>query len=378
MKYLQLFFPALFCTTLFSAAFAQDAPHSHRLSRAIHFPHISGYKTLSTDLHQHTVFSDGSVWPDIRVQEALKDGIDVISLTEHLEYQPHKDDIPHPDRNRSYLIAQQEAKDHDLMVIKGAEITRSMPPGHCNAVFIDNPNLILAEDSLAPFAAAAAQKGFVFWNHPNWTAQRKDGLATLTPFHEELIQKGWLHGIEVVNEHTFSDEALQIALDKNLTIMGTSDIHGLIDWMFTVPEGGHRPVTLVFAKDKTPAAVKEGLMDRRTVVFYRDMLIGREAWVKPLIEASITVDTAFYQGKSQVLTLRLRNNSSCAFTLQNRSDYTLHNTGDMVTLPAMSTTNMEVKTRSNMRSVSLDFEVLNATTAPGMHPVVNWQAQIVQ
>ena len=44
----------------------------------------------------HSVFSDGSVWPDIRVQEAIRDGLDVIATTEHIEYQPWKDDIPHP------------------------------------------------------------------------------------------------------------------------------------------------------------------------------------------------------------------------------------------------------------------------------------------
>ncbi|HET9747611.1 MAG TPA: hypothetical protein VFP97_17965, partial [Chitinophagaceae bacterium] len=66
--------------------------HSHVMGRKLKFPDIAGYKTLKCDLHQHTVFSDGSVWPDIRVQEALMDGLDAISLTEHLEYQPHKDD----------------------------------------------------------------------------------------------------------------------------------------------------------------------------------------------------------------------------------------------------------------------------------------------
>ena len=66
------------------------------------------YELISTDLHIHTAFSDGSVWPNIRVDEALKEGLDLISITDHLEYQPHKADIPHPNRNRSYEIA----KDH--------------------------------------------------------------------------------------------------------------------------------------------------------------------------------------------------------------------------------------------------------------------------
>ena len=51
-------------------------------SRTIDFPDIPGYQTLLCDFHIHTVFSDGSVWPDIRVQEAVKDGLDAISLTE--------------------------------------------------------------------------------------------------------------------------------------------------------------------------------------------------------------------------------------------------------------------------------------------------------
>ena len=57
------------------------------VNRAIEFPNIPGYLTLKCDFHMHTVFSDGSVWPDIRVEEALKDGLDAIATTEHLELQ---------------------------------------------------------------------------------------------------------------------------------------------------------------------------------------------------------------------------------------------------------------------------------------------------
>ena len=47
--------------------------HSHTLGRVIKFPDIEGYKTIKTDFHMHSVFSDGNVWPTIRVQEALLD-----------------------------------------------------------------------------------------------------------------------------------------------------------------------------------------------------------------------------------------------------------------------------------------------------------------
>ena len=60
---------------------AQEASSGDRV---IAFPDIPGYLTLKCDLHMHTVLSDGYVWPTIRVQEALKDGLDAISITEHL------------------------------------------------------------------------------------------------------------------------------------------------------------------------------------------------------------------------------------------------------------------------------------------------------
>ena len=90
--------------------------YSQDNDRKIDFPDVDGFKTLKCDFHIHTVFSDGLVWPTIRVEEAVKDGLDAIALTEHIEYQPWGDDIPHPDRNRSYEIAKKAALPHDLPV----------------------------------------------------------------------------------------------------------------------------------------------------------------------------------------------------------------------------------------------------------------------
>lgn len=352
---------------------AQD--HSHAIGRKIVFPDIPGYKTLKTDLHQHTVFSDGSVWPDIRVMEALMDGLDVISLTEHLEYQPHKEDLPHPDRNRSYNLALAEAKNHDLIIVRGSEITRKMPPGHNNAVFIKDANTLLIKDSVEIFKAAKAQGAFVFWNHPNWTAQRKDGIARLTDMHKMLIKEKLLDGIEVVNDGTYSEEALQIALDNNLTIMGTSDIHKLIDWDFKVNDGGHRPVTLVFAKERTEEGVKEALFDRRTVVYYKDLLIGRETFLIPLLQASITVKEAGYTGKTDVLKVVLVNGTNSPVILSNKTGFTLHSNYDVITLQPGENT-VEVKTLERLKDLNLKFEVLSAVYAPGKHPVVEWKVEV--
>ncbi len=336
--------------------------------RRIQFPDVDGYLTLKVDLHIHSVFSDGAVWPDIRVQEAVRDGLDAISLTEHLEYQPHEDDIPHPDRNRSYELALAAAEDEELIIIRGSEITRDMPPGHNNAIFIDDANKLLQDDAVEVFREARRQGGFSYWNHPNWTSQKPDGLAEMTEMHRQLIQDGLLQGIEVVNEVTYSDEALQIALDHDLTILGTSDVHGLIDWQFRVPEGGHRPVTLVLAEERSLAGIQEALDAGRTVAWFNNLLVGKEENLMPVIEASLTVTEAAYIGDTDVLAVTIENSSDAAYMLDNQSAFTFHRNADVVTIAAQTSTTLEVKTGERRESVELAFEVLNAVTAPDVHP----------
>ena len=365
---------SILLTVLTLASFQLLAQHGH--NRRIEFPDIPGYKTLKCDFHQHTVFSDGSVWPDIRVQEAIKDGLDAISITDHIEYQPHIDDIPHPDRNRSYQLAKEAAKDKYLIVINGSEITRSMPPGHANAIFLQDANKLLMDDSVEVFRAAKKQDAFIFWNHPNWTSQAPDGIASLTETHKYLLKEGLINGIEVVNDVTYSDEALKIALDYNLTIMGTSDIHGLIDWQYNVPHGGHRPVTLVFTKEKTEAGIKEGLLNRRTVVWFNNILIGRSDYLVPLIEQSVTVVSAGYKGKTSVLALKIENNSDVDYIMENNSKYTLHRNADVFTVKANGFTKLEIKTIGKLEELELNFKVLNAVMAPKTHPEIILKTEV--
>jgi hypothetical protein len=358
---------------LFTGAALRGQPYGGPAGdRRIEFPDIPGFRTLKCDFHMHTVFSDGSVWPDIRVQEALKDGLDAISVTDHIEYQPHRKDIPHPDMNRSYQLAAEAAGESDLIVIRGAEITRSMPPGHANAIFLEDVNALDREDVMDVFREARRQGAFIFWNHPHWTAQRPDGIATLTGMHRELISEGLLNGIEIVNEHIYSDEALQIALDHDLTFMGNSDVHGPVDWLFRIPGGGHRPVTLVFATEKSPEAIKEALFDGRTAVWFNNTLVGKKAYLVPLIRQSLRVtrrDTAIVQ------TVFIENISDADYIVQNLSGYTFHQNADVLTLGAHSTTVLRVKTREPLPALNLKFRLLNALVAPATHPEIIWPVE---
>ena len=356
-----LFIWAISCVT-----FAQTGL-SQKNSRTIEFPDIPGYQTLKCDLHMHTVLSDGSVWPNIRVQEALRDGLDAISITDHLEYQPKSEDIPHRDRNRSYLLALEYAKDKDLIVINGAEITRSMPPGHSNAIFLEDANLLNVDDPMDAFREAKRQGAFVFWNHPHWTAQQDNGIATLSDLHLELISEGLISGIEIFNESTYSDEALEIAHEHHLALLGNSDIHGLIDWQFKVPEGGHRPVTLIFAKEKSEASLKEALEQRRSAVWFDNTLVGNEEFLVPLVENSLKVSRL---GKSMVQTLVIENISDADYILENLSEFTLHNQASVFVVKSHESTRIQVKTIETLDSFELKFKVLNAIIAPGKHPEI--------
>jgi hypothetical protein len=71
--------------------------------KKIRIPDIPGYLTLKGDFHMHTVFSDGQVWPTVRVDEASSEGLDILAATDHIEYRPHQKDLP-GDLNRSYDI----------------------------------------------------------------------------------------------------------------------------------------------------------------------------------------------------------------------------------------------------------------------------------
>jgi hypothetical protein len=348
--------------------------------RIIEFPDIPGYKTLKCDFHQHTVFSDGLVWPTIRVEEALMDGLDAISITDHLEYQPFKKDIPHPDRNRSYQIALEAAKGKDIIVINGVEITRDMPPGHLNAIFLEDANKLLIDDVSEVLREAKKQGAFTFWNHPQWIAHKKDGIAELTDMHRKLIKEGLIQGIEIVNWKTYSGEALQIAIDNNLTIMGSSDIHGLIDMEYEVLKEEHRPVTLVFAREKTEVSIKEGLENQRTAIWSNNTLIGSPEYLIPLIQESLVIKKTkvrgSYTGKSFVVSVNIENLSDADYILENMKDFGLHTHADILTVKAHSVTNIQVRTLKELPEFDLRFKVLNAVTAPDTHPEISLKINV--
>ena len=107
------------------------------------------------------------------------------------------------------------------MVVHGTEITKPMPPGHFNAIFIKDANKFFDKikeplSFINGINEANNQGAFVFWNHPMWEANRSDGIAKLDPIHKEVINKKLLHGIEVVNfDHTSLKRQCKLHLTTN-------------------------------------------------------------------------------------------------------------------------------------------------------------------
>ncbi|MGH8019042.1 MAG: Sb-PDE family phosphodiesterase [Opitutaceae bacterium] len=171
----------------------------------------------------------------------------------------------------------------------------------------------------------------------------------------------------MANEHTYSKEALAIAIEHDLTIMGTSDIHGLIDWEYENSRGRHRPVTLVLARDRSAEAAKEALVAGRTVVWYDETLIGRTEWMDLLVRASLEMMTVGYFRDSSILEVGFQNRSDAPFHLRCTSDVSFYDATDTLVVDPHSTRNVKVSTPAIGTPMSLEFEVMNAIVGPNDH-----------
>jgi hypothetical protein len=334
-------------STIVAPALAQD------VRRDIQFPDLPGYTTFKCDLHMHTVFSDGSVWPTVRIQEAWRQGFDVISITDHIEYQPKKDDIP-TNHNRPYELAQGDAQVRDILLLKGTEITRDTPPGHFNAVFLDDVNKLDTPEFLDAIKAANDQGAFVFWNHQAWQGEEKGSWQDV---HTTMFENKWLHGMEVCNGEGYHPSAHKWCLEKNLTMMGTSDIHDPDLRKQSTPDD-HRTITLVFAAEKSAAAIKEALFAGRTAVWFKDQLIARQEYLEPLFHSAVSVETVVRSGKN--VYLQVRNGCDVPAKLSKTGG----NGPASITVPAQATVMVRMSTAENDTPLDLQYTATNFLIAP--------------
>ena len=315
-----------------------------RQRREIILPEVNGYTVFKADLHTHSIFSDGSVTPEFRVQEAWHDGLDVMAVTEHLEYRPYeqkmvnflndllpegtkatntniigtgktdKDGIK-SDLNYPVRLAEAAAKGYGLTIIPGIEITRTPETiGHFNALFTKDNNTIHDSDPLQAFRNARAQGALVMNNHPGW---RRKNLDMSEPERKAYAEK-LIDGVEVMNGGEFYPRVIDYALEQGVFIASNTDIHGSsAEEYFVTTEGAvMRNMTFILAKDNSLESLKEALKARRTLAYSFGTIAGEESLLKAFFKASIATKVVYTNPSNGNRTVRLTNTSSIPYTFR--------------------------------------------------------------
>ena len=301
-------------------------------------PNVNKYVVLKGDLHTHTIYSDGNVTPEYRVQEAWTDGLDVIAITDHVEYRKWEEQLisflkgyvpegtkavnssitgkPADERgiltdlNLPVRVAQAAADQNGILLIPGVEITRDpLTVGHYNALFVKDANTVYDADPIVSIKNARAQGALIMQNHPGW--RRKD--LEIIDFEKQVYEQNLIDGVEIMNGGEFYPTVVSRASEKKLFMAANTDIHSTTSKDY-VTVGHQRNMTLILAKEKSLDAVKEALQARRTLAYSFGSIAGEEQLVRDFFQACIKYETLFEKDGKQ-RRVRMTNPTSMNFVL---------------------------------------------------------------
>ena len=340
MKRLILFASAILC---FASAEAQKkapvvhltCPESSVRRTEIILPQVKGFNCYKADFHIHTSYSDGSVTPAGRVDEAWYGGLDIIAITDHYEgttglkktfkiAAPQNEGQPityHPaaklgtapaDFNAIHeeAVKHNARKGYNLLLIKGCEMARNKEKlGHYNALFVKDLNSLYAFDLKEAFLNIKKQGGIIIHNHPG------DVEKYETDWHADVYGSGLIDGIEVANGIRFYPYMLRRCVDKKLAIFGNTDTHGLINHKYSTI-GTFRTMTIVLAKECTEKAIKDAILKRRTIAYSGGDLIGEESWLAEFLNAAVDCRMVNDNEKKGLRRYALTNMSSITYRLR--------------------------------------------------------------
>jgi hypothetical protein len=176
--------------------------------------------------------------------------------------------------------------------------------------------------------------------------------------------------MEVVNMFDYYPEVLTWCLEKRCAVLGNSDTHGPIEFEYRPYPDRSRPMTLVFAKERSAEAIKEAILARRTAVKRGGELIGEDQWLRQIFENSITFDTKAVsaRGRDRVL-LRVMNHSDIPYTLVLAAPDTNIQVPPELKLEAGKTALMSVRPRKDSLTLNgpltVNYEVTNLHVGAG-------------
>ena len=152
-------------------------------------------------------------------------------------------------------------------------------------------------------------------------------------------------------------------------MLSNSDIHAPLNLDYHVHAGDHRPLTLVFAKERTSASIKEALFARRTVVYSGEKLIGDEQFLRPIFERSIRFNktSVTLKGKNREY-LQVSNTSDVIYELELASELVEMQSPKTLVLPAGKTVLFELRGKSTTadetKRFALNYRVKNLLIGP--------------
>lgn len=295
-----------------------------RLSRReIILPNVNGFTPYRADLHMHSTYTDGVVNIKGRMEEAWRDGLDVIATTEHLSIRPvaDKEGQPTPEsaktkRGSSAVKAvggaTKIADNFGLLVIPGVELTGdAKTQGHFNALFTTDNSVLYDYDAMQTIRNARQQGALIMHNHPGW----RHPTLEMTKFEEAVYAEGLVDGIELMNGPAFYPGAFDTANNHNLFMTSNTDIHATTAWQYA--ENGHlRNMTIIFAKEGTLSGIREALEAHRTLCYAFGTLGGEEEFLKAFFEASITIKKLSVDEKTKRQRVMITNCSSLPYTIR--------------------------------------------------------------
>ena len=406
MKKIVIALVALLATLLPILASAQSKiPHGKRIFNyfntstrtEIVTPKVNGYNCYKADLHIHTIFSDGDVTPEFRVTEAWRDGLDIIAITDHLEARTYErkmvkalagyneDGKPFvyshagavkkkPDDtginsnlNLAFGYALSRNKQYpEILIIKGTEIGREPTQmGHFNALFLTDIQGVYDKDIIKSFEKVHEQGGILIHNHPAYRRKTTDKSEWQKKIYEAKI----FDGVEIINGSHFYPKMIRRCIEEDLIMIAGTDEHrpttAKLDRI-----GIMRTHTIIFAKENTQEAIKEALLDRRTIGYCGNNLMGSEKWLTDFFNASVECKFVGYykKGKEHLRNFVVTNNSSYPFVLKSG--------GFSVTLQPFHTSTITLGKNENGEWREPIYYIMNMWHIDEQHPRIALQYTI--
>ncbi len=337
---------ALFVGGIFFDANAQkEIVHTHRTNYEIYnrrieiiLPQVEGYNVYKGDFHIHTSYSDGRVNPAGRVDEAWRDGLDVIAITDHYEGRHNEKRAlkvlaPYNKNGKPMLyesafdakrvkadfnaiheeaVERRDKCGYNMVIIKGCEMARdSKTHGHFNCLFLKDINNLYEYDLKEALKKVRNQGGIITHNHPAWNRDTSDK----TPFHEEVYSAGLIDGVEVVNGYSYYPPIVRRCIEEKLFMVGCTDAHGMTSHKYK-DCGSYRTMTFIFAKENTEEAIREALLQRRTIAYSGNNLIGEERWLTSFLNAAVDCRFVKESQDGNSHTYILTNHSSIPYSMR--------------------------------------------------------------